>query len=76
MLKRLIILTATIATALCATAQNDRLADTDRNLERAAIKADLERLAADSARREREDARALQVDAMFEKRRVPPSGDR
>jgi plasmid replication initiation protein len=44
--------------------------------ERAAIKADLERLAADSARREREDARALQVDAMFEKRRVPPSGDR
>ena len=37
MLKRLIILTATIATALCATAQNDRLADTDRNLERAAL---------------------------------------
>lgn len=44
--------------------------------ERAAIRADLERLAADSARREREDARALQVDAMFEKRRVPPSGER
>ena len=44
--------------------------------ERAALKADLERLAGESARRQREDARALEVDAMFEKRRVPPSGDR
>ena len=43
--------------------------------EKAAIKADLERLAAESDRRKREDARALQVDAMFEKRRVPRSGD-
>ena len=44
--------------------------------ERAAIKADLERLAANSARREREDAWALEVDATFEKRTGAPSGDR
>jgi plasmid replication initiation protein len=44
--------------------------------ERAAIKADLARLAADSERRTREDARALAVDGMFEKRKVPPSGER
>ena len=44
--------------------------------ERAAIKADLARLAADSERRTREDARTLAVDGMFEKRKVPPSGER
>jgi plasmid replication initiation protein len=44
--------------------------------ERAAMKADLDRLATESARRQREDARAREVDAMFEKRRVPPSGER
>jgi len=45
-------------------------------VERAALKADLARLAADSERRAREDARTLAVDGMFEKRRVPPSGER
>jgi plasmid replication initiation protein len=44
--------------------------------ERAKIKADLARLSADSERHAREDARALQVDAMFERRRAPPTGDR
>lgn len=43
--------------------------------ERAAIKVDLERFAAESARRQWEDARALEVDALIDRRRLPSSGD-
>jgi len=45
-------------------------------VERAEIKADLERLKTESARRAREDTRALEVDAMFDRRRGRATGDR
>ena len=44
--------------------------------ERAQLRAELARVAADSERRRREDARAGEVDAMFERRRVRDPGDR
>jgi len=43
--------------------------------ERATIKAELDRLKADSSRRALEDARALEVDALFDRRKVSPTGD-
>jgi plasmid replication initiation protein len=45
-------------------------------VERGKLKADLARLATDSDRRRREDTRAEDVDALFERRRVPSTGER
>ena len=45
-------------------------------VERAAIKAELARLSVQTERKALEDARVLEVDAMFERRRVRSTGDR
>jgi plasmid replication initiation protein len=45
-------------------------------VERAQIRADLAKTAGDSERRRLEDARALDVDTMLDRRRVRPTGDR
>jgi hypothetical protein len=45
-------------------------------VERATIKAELARLGAKSERRALDDARVLEVDSMFENRRVRSTGDR
>lgn len=44
--------------------------------EKAQVKAELDRLKADTARRLKEDARLLEADGPFPSRRVEPSGDR